>query len=264
MSCKRVFAIGVLDCLILAGCGGELSDSSCWQDLRTKHAQFYFAIDPDHPRVSEIDESREQLRVALSSCSPDTRFAAYSSGEDQAIESYITLLDLAIFSDDVDLTESFFKRLESDPSANIEAAKLNYGGLRLQTAAFAESSNVVSWLLDQGVDPNEPDDAGLTPLHASHARTEGGLLSIKSLVEHGADIERSVGNGFTPLMLGRQRGDLGKVQCLISLGAQFPENSDLTEVRGPLANHTNIKAVDDFLTSTDRRIPERIRDICYR
>ena len=262
MSCKRIISIGLLNCFILSGCGGELIGNDCWPSLRVKHAQFYFAIDPDHPRISEIDDSREELRIVLEHCSPDTKFAAFSSGEDQIIESYITLLDLAIFADDVSLTESFFKRLESDPTANIEAEKLEYAGLHLQAAAFAESSTVVDWLLEQGFDPNEPDEIGLTPLHASHARTKSGFLVIKSLVEHGGDIERSVGNGFTPLILGRHRGDLGKVQCLISLGAMVPEESELTEDQGPLVNHGNVQAVDDFLTSSDQRIPDRITDIC--
>jgi ankyrin repeat protein len=162
------------------------------------------------------------------------------------------------------MTESLFKRLESDPTANIDSEKLDYAGLHLHTAAFAESSNVVDWLLKQGINPNEPDEIGLTPLHASHARTERGFHVIKSLVKHGADIERSVGNGFTPLMLGRHRGDLGKVQCLISLGAMVPEESELTEVQGPLVNHANVQAIDDFLTSSDRHIPENIADICSR
>jgi hypothetical protein len=259
---NKIVALGLVICFVLVGAGCGQLGNDCWPELRAKHAQFYLAIDSDLPLPGEIDDSREELRNVLKNCSPDTSFSAYSSGEDQIIESYITLLDLAILADDVELAESFLARLESDPAAVIETEKLDYGGLYLGLGAFAESSGVVEWLLVGGADPNESEESGLTALHASQARTESGLKVIRDLVAYGADVERSVGNGHTPVMSGRQNGDLNKVQCLIALGARVPEESELIEVRGLFTNHGKVQIVDDFLMASDRSIPKSIIETC--
>jgi len=261
---RRIWLLGLSGCFILSGCDDGSSAEHCWQLLRTRHAQLYVAIDPDYPRVAEINDAREKLRTALKHCAPRTSLAAPLSAEHQAVSSVVTLLDLSILADDVPLTETLFLRLDADAGSMIATGELTYGGLYLQAAAFAESARVVDWLLAQGADPNEPDDHGVTPLHAAAARTEGGLYAIRSLVEYGADIERRSESGFTPLLSGRERGDLRKVQCLVALGARVPTEGVLVDQPRPMSNPAAVKSIDDFLASGERSIPEEIGSICSR
>jgi len=82
---------------------------------------------------------------------------------------------------------------------------------RLSTAAYWGLGNVVQDLLDEGVNPDEPDAFGDLPLH--RASRNGHRETLETLLAHGADVNRRNRDGMTALhwvaMNGRE--DLAKL-----------------------------------------------------
>jgi len=262
---KVVFSLLFCALSMVFGCTGTSAD--CWPDLRVAHVDFYWEIDASKldPDPARIEAARDHLRETLNQCPADTSFSEDSSLEgDRDFDSFISLIDLAIFADDVALTEKFLSRLDSGSEEGLETRTLQYGGLYLELAAFAESSNVARWLLEHGFDAREPDENGLSALHASQARTIDGLRLISDLVSFGAEIEARAGGTATPLMLARLNGDMKKVQCLLALGAQMPSEDKYDDVNGSHKSPEKVQKIDDFLKLDDRVIPESIQSICTR
>lgn len=78
---------------------------------------------------------------------------------------------------------------------------------------------VVEYLLQQGLDPNTPDNVGVTPLVAA---SEGGHLSIVNmLLTRNAQVNTAALNGQTALMAAAARGAVDVVNRLLDAGAQI-------------------------------------------
>ena len=70
---------------------------------------------------------------------------------------------------------------------------------QLFKAVYSKKSQAVEIALNQGIDPNERDERGWTPLH--HASYSGSFDVIRSLINGGADINAQTPLGNTPLHL---------------------------------------------------------------
>jgi hypothetical protein len=70
------------------------------------------------------------------------------------------------------------------------------------------------YLLQEGADPDEPDDEGGTPLHFAASRDHAGVVAL--LLEWGADPSRVTGASRTPLMTAAAESHLGAVEALLA------------------------------------------------
>ena len=70
--------------------------------------------------------------------------------------------------------------------------------------------------------PNQPDDAGATPL--MYAAAVGTIETMRTLLDAGADVNRPGRDGMTPLMWAT--GDLAKVRLLVQRGALLDAKAD--------------------------------------
>lgn len=247
----------------LSGCDQLMTD--CWDQLSELHSEHYVLLDSRENFSSvQLEKIRDSMASGVRECANKESFAADISVVDIGVESYFTLLDFAIMANDPTLVAAMFEKLEQDPALKIPVEKLTLGGEYLPNAAYSESDKVVRWLMNQGFDPNQANDMGATALHFSGARTDGGLRVARDLVAGGADIDIKTHSGVTPLILAwRQYGDLRKVQCLVSLGAQIPSASELPDLRPDiLAVEADIQAVTEYLASAERFVPEPISRVC--
>ncbi|QKR00893.1 ankyrin repeat domain-containing protein [Metallosphaera tengchongensis] len=87
----------------------------------------------------------------------------------------------------------------------------------LSLACFVGEKEIVSYLLDVGVDPNRPDATGYYPIHRSFCADRFEILKL--LVERGANPNVKDPQGFTVLHLASYRGLTEIVDFLISMGA---------------------------------------------
>jgi hypothetical protein len=247
----------------LSGCEQLFPD--CWDHLSRLNDEHYLLLDNRQDfSADQLEKIRSSMASNVRKCSSDAPFAKDLSSVAVGIESYYTLIDFAIMANDDELVAALFEKQTQDPSLRYPEEKLTLGSEYLLNAAFSESDNVVRWLMNQGFDPNQTNDMGAAALHFSGARTDGGLRVARDLVAQGADIEMRAGNGVTPLILAwRQNGDLRKVQCLISLGAQIPSASEIPDIWPDiLVPEADVDLVTAFLDSSDKTVPESISRIC--
>jgi hypothetical protein len=185
------------------------------------------------------------------------------NAEKVGIDSYVTLLDMAILADDVELTEKFLEEQAAGNAPTIDPDLLEYGDGYLENAVIVESLHVARWLLSRGFDPNQRNDVGATPLLVSQVRTEEGLRATRDLVKFGANLdERSTRFNLTPLMFARVNGDLRKVQCLLALGARMPKGEDYSKISIEQAKLEKVALVDEFLASSINQIPSGVSENC--
>ncbi len=102
----------------------------------------------------------------------------------------------------------------------------DYGGVTtefqrdspLTSAAKSNQQEMVRMLLDAGADPNTPDEYGTPPLNTALSLRHP--IAAAAMIAHGADPNRpDPQNGFTPLMLAAQDGEVGTVKALLAAGA---------------------------------------------
>lgn len=89
--------------------------------------------------------------------------------------------------------------------------------------------------------PLPPSDAGLL-----RAAMEGRAMSVKTLLEKGADIEARLPDGWTPLMLATWNGHTDVVRSLIARGARTEAKTDLNWTPAMIAawtGHTDIMRI---------------------
>ena len=95
------------------------------------------------------------------------------------------------------------------------AAWGKYGGriLRKSSDIGEDSPELVDLLLTKGLDPNAPDENGMSPL--SIACGTGATGCIQLLIDGGADINQTDKDGVTPLHMCFYRGQIDAYKMLI-------------------------------------------------
>ena len=102
------------------------------------------------------------------------------------------------------------------------AGPFHDGASPLHDAASVADISTVKRLIEQGMDVNERDDVGWTPLHyVTYFAYSDSSAVAKLLIANGAvvDTETSAGSGATPLINAAARGRKDLVQTLIAHGA---------------------------------------------
>ncbi len=105
---------------------------------------------------------------------------------------------------------AFFNRPEIAPilvrhGADVGAVARNpMKVMPLHSAAAAHSGEIVRLLLENGADPNVPQEGGWVPLH--EAAQIGDKEMVKALVQHGADPKMRSAAGKTPADMAHEKG----------------------------------------------------------
>ncbi|KAI3322074.1 ankyrin repeat-containing domain protein [Xylariaceae sp. AK1471] len=95
-------------------------------------------------------------------------------------------------------------------------------------SASLDSPDLITFLINQGLDVNDEDDVGMTTLHHTlytydtsqkEYDPDVSLAKVKLLLQHGASLERQDSEGNTILHLAAWRGHLSLVKYLLSQGA---------------------------------------------
>ncbi len=90
-------------------------------------------------------------------------------------------------------------------------------GPLLHQAAYSGTLEEVTAVLDRGVDPNEQNSVGHTPLHLAAAR--GRVKVVALLLQRGAYINAQNSNALTPLHLAIKYGQRTTIDLLLRGGA---------------------------------------------
>ncbi len=250
----------------LSSCHEPRAD--CWRDLLQGHVDFRYSFDRSDVDLEEMTLARSRLKSQLAACSSDAAFFQVVNPGRVEDESYVSLLDMAIISDDAELTAKYAAEVTQQEFEVLNGDLLEYGGRYVELGSYFESVHAVVALLDAGYDPNGVDEqGGVTPLHAAKVVSENGLQLIRELVRFGGDLDAATESGITPIVAGRQNGDLAKVQCLYVLGARVPEASvveglsnEMPRVLG--ASRESIAAIDSFLSRPQGQVPKEVANIC--
>jgi ankyrin repeat protein len=156
------------------------------------------------------------------------------------------------------------------------------GDMRLVDAARWQDAAAVRSLLAQGVDVNEPQGDGATPLH--WAAYWGELDTVGLLVRSGADANATDDLGVTPLALACGNGDAGMVEALLNAGADpsttapsrppalmlCARTGNLQAVRQLLARGADVNATEPSRSQTAlmwavaQRHPDVVRELTAR
>ena len=83
---------------------------------------------------------------------------------------------------------------------------------------------MVQYLLEQGADKDKVMNEGASPLWM--AAQEGHLAVIQCLLEHGADVNKTRTNGMTPLHAAALNGHAEVLTCLMNWGASLTARDD--------------------------------------
>lgn len=169
----------IRDLLLSSGLQMDLAEASAAGDL---------------PRAKQLVEANQ---AAANSISPDG-FPVFA---------------LACFFGNLDTA-----RYLADKGANIHAAATNGSGYNALTASVtAGHTEIVKYLLEQGLDPNYRYGPGYTPLLAAAAN--GHLEILKLLLAHGADAAATANDGKSALAIATERHHSHVADFLRSLAA---------------------------------------------
>lgn len=102
--------------------------------------------------------------------------------------------------------------------------KNKQGKTPLMQACINGRPDIVELLLISGADPNIRDEAGNSPLTCASSSSYGNLEIIKSLLNHGADINAKVYNGWPPLFFAFNNYEV--VKLLLERGADANARDD--------------------------------------
>lgn len=157
-------------------------------------------------------------------------------GADPALERG-RLLSAACWSDTEEEpgdTEHTIERLLA-AEEDVHAADLyGYTALHCAVHPYAHTPSEAEWwnassdgsdpnatrvLLRHGADPNVTGQNGMTPLLLAARGSYGAYACIETLLEAGAEIERSLFGNITPLMCAARAGELPNVRVLLEHGA---------------------------------------------
>ena len=221
--------LGPILLVSMLGCGAP-SAGDCWNVLQRGHDRL--ALEQDAGRLASVEAKRARnlIRESLSQCGSNSRGKHLYSGVDGGHDLYLTRLDMAIMANDAELVLKEFRskiRTESDTPLNWAPY---YGDDHVVLAAFFEADDALRVLLEEGADPNNVDEQGLSALHVIGGQTVAAQAIIELLVTAGVDINsRSNRIALTPLELALLTKNVTKAKCLLDLGASVDESNLNTE-----------------------------------
>jgi ankyrin repeat protein len=102
---------------------------------------------------------------------------------------------------------------------NLNELRPDQGRTLLHGASSRGSVNAVSWLLQNGADPNALDEEGRTPLHVCAARNTVATV-VKLLIGAGSEPNALDASGNTPLDYARKNGRSRVADYLVSVVGQ--------------------------------------------
>lgn len=112
-------------------------------------------------------------------------------------------------------------KLVNDVGGDLKTKRKD-GTSLLHTFAAAGNPGAVKFCLEVGIDPNEKDSNGLTPLHNLSAATENFENTLKVLLDFGADINACDYKGFTVLHhCAIKRKGLNALKLVLENGGDF-------------------------------------------
>ena len=124
--------------------------------------------------------------------------------------------------------------LESGEDVNKKEPKL--GRTALHFAAYFDIPVTLKILIEAGADMNTQDREGITPLYL--AAQEGNPMIVMELIKAGADVNLARPNGATPLHMAAQQGHESCVVALIRDGADIHRRTNIgtTSIRFAIVN----------------------------
>ena len=142
-------------------------------------------------------------------------------------------LDRAFRDGDLDAISALLGDPEGFPNVS---AGMAFGSC-LAYAIYRGPASLVSTMLELGADPNVDDGDGYPPLIA--ALTGGSAQAdVRELVDlllgHGADVDRRGVNGYAPLHVAAEQGDLVMVDLLVSHGADPNVITNVDDMETPV------------------------------
>ncbi len=163
-------------------------------------------------------------------------------------------LDRAFRDGDLDAIRALLGGPEGFPDVSAGDAF----GSCLAYAVYHGPASLVSTMLELGADPNVDDGDGYPPLIA--ALTGGSAQAdVRDLVElllaHGADVDRRGVNGYAPLHVAAEQGDLAMVDLLMSHGADPNVITNVDDMETPVEVASAAGHVD---------VVERLRPLTVR
>ena len=151
----------------------------------------------------DLDSVREQLTAGLDVNSID--------------EKGISLLHKAVIIGNIDLVKLL---VENGADLDIELPRLNSNHMRLTPILYAviqNKKNIVSYLINQGVDVDKKLNSNTTILH--HASAHNHVDLVKLIISKDADINSCDTNGMSPLHYASNIGNKKIIEILIAAGA---------------------------------------------
>ena len=110
---------------------------------------------------------------------------------------------------------------------------------------------LVKDLIDEGVESEDAEDDGWTPLLCVCAK--GRLAIAECLVSHGADVNQTRKDGVSPLHIAASNGYLDVVRLLLSEGAQMGiEDNKGNTLLHRATDRGHLHVIDYFLKDTSK------------
>ena len=260
----RIASVTIILTIAFACGGAWASDSECWDPVTEAFYAFQHKHGSYYPVSALVESARNDLRAAFVKCPSDARFRITQPEIQSRAYSAITLLDIAILSNDSYWTKVMMRRRDQEQLLGRQVFGISGDDdmPMLFQAAWFESDRAAKALLELGASPNEHDQWGTTSLHMVNAIGESGLVVIALLVRNGADLDAEDAAGHTPLAKSVIRGDLAKAQCLLSLGANVPDLGSLSDVFVQEHLEERVEAVRQFLLDEHGEIPNNVAKTC--
>ena len=98
-----------------------------------------------------------------------------------------------------------------------------------QSIVDADVDDVLSWLAEEGSDPNKRDYTGRAPLHLAVMSSTSEI--VRCLVDHGARITARLADGRTALHLAAERGNAEMVKILMEKSIANEEEAEEKQAR---------------------------------
>ena len=116
-------------------------------------------------------------------------------------------------------------RAHLESGEDVNKGEPRFGQTALHLAAYCDRPVTLKVLIEAGADVNAQDSEGITSL--SFATQEDNPMIVMELIKAGADVNLARPNGATPLHMAAQRGHEGCVVALIRDGADVHRRTEM-------------------------------------